>query len=126
MPPRKTDTSRMIKAQIPATIPRPAAVSPVAACGSPIAVVPTAKPSAPKSIRVPIATTNPLMTPPHRTRGPIGVMRSVDATTVSVMGIVSVIGSVHIAMMDPSSAGFLQHHARHHHDAGTPMTNTLL
>jgi len=106
MPPRKTDTSRVIKAQIPAPIPRPAAVSPIAARGSPIAVVPTAKPSAPKSIRVPLATTNPLMTPPHRTRGPIGVRRSVDATTVSVMGIVSVIGSAYIAMMDSVLCGF--------------------
>jgi len=34
------------------------------------------------------------------------VRRSVDATTVSVMGIVSVIGSAYIAMMDSVLCGF--------------------
>jgi hypothetical protein len=92
----------VMKAHTPALMPSHEAVSPVAARGSPSAVMPIASPSA-AIIRTLMATKMPLMTPAHRARGSCGRRILVRSSSVST------VLSVTIAMAI-SPGGFLQSH----------------
>ena len=63
-------------------MPSPLAVALSAVRGSPMAVMPMARPNVVSNKRVPRAMIHPLVTPPQRTRTPIGgVPRSASSLT---------------------------------------------